>query len=395
MGSAIANRPRILVLADQFTPSRLGGGPVTSLVNLVAALGDEFAFHVATLDRDLGEPAPYPGLPTDQWLDRGTHRVLYRPAARLWRIATPGDPQAIAPDLVYLNSVFSPATTLPYLLWRRLNRKAAPPAILAPRGGLADAALAIKAWKKRPVLGLMQSLGAYQGLHWQATAAGERDQIVRHAAPPEDVLHLAPNLAASAQVDVLHRQRAAGAPLRIAFLGRIVPMKNLDYALRLLAQAAVSATFDIHGPSEDRAYEAECRRLAETLPPEVRVGWKGPVVPQDVPQTLRDYDLLLSPSRGENYGHVIAEALSVGTPVLISDQTPWRGLAWRGAGFDLPLNAPQAFVEALRHLASEDAEASARRRQAAHAYWQARSGRDDAIAAHRRMFNAVLRLPAR
>ena len=51
-------------------------------------------------------------------------------------------------------------------------------------------------------------------------------------------------------------------------------------------------------------------------------------------------DLFFLPTRGENFGHVIAEALSVGTPVLISDQTPWRKLAAVGLGHDLPLAVP-------------------------------------------------------
>src|SRR3546814_17574361 len=37
---------------------------------------------------------------------------------------------------------------------------------------------------------------------------------------------------------------------------------------------------------------------------------------------------------GENYGHVIAEALEAGLRLLISDQTPWRGLAEAGVGHD-------------------------------------------------------------
>ncbi|MGV3652552.1 MAG: glycosyltransferase [Devosia sp.] len=393
MSSGIGRRPRILILADQFTPSRRGGGPVTSIVNLINSLGEEFAFHVATRDRDLGAAAPYPGLPSDQWLDAEGHRVLYR-ASRLWHIATPDDPQAIAPDLVYLNSFFSPATTLPYLAWRRVNRGRAVPTLLAPRGGLADAALRIKSWKKRPVLGLAKSLGLYEGLHWQATSSDERSQIVERFAPPAGSLLQAANITAGSGGGASH-QRERGAVLRVAFLGRIVPMKNLDFALRILAAAAVPTVLDIHGPSEDRAYEAECRRLALKLPQTITVAWKGPLEHQAVKHELAGYDVLLSPSRGENYGHVIAEALSVGTPVLISDQTPWRNLEGSGAGFDLPLDAPQKFVEAIRVLASEDAAASGLRRKRVLAYWQAQSGLGDAVEAHRQMFNSVLRRSGR
>lgn len=54
------------------------------------------------------------------------------------------------------------------------------------------------------------------------------------------------------------------------------------------------------------------------------------------------------PTKGENFGHAIFEALNLGKPVLISDQTPWRNLSAAGAGWDLPLDSQDAFVEALQ-----------------------------------------------
>lgn len=40
----------------------------------------------------------------------------------------------------------------------------------------------------------------------------------------------------------------------------------------------------------------------------------------------------LFPTLGENFGHVIAEALSVGCPVFVTANTPWTELIQRGAG---------------------------------------------------------------
>ena len=37
---------------------------------------------------------------------------------------------------------------------------------------------------------------------------------------------------------------------------------------------------------------------------------------------FQEYDLLFLPTKGENFGHVILESMSAGTPVLISDTTP-------------------------------------------------------------------------
>lgn len=51
---------------------------------------------------------------------------------------------------------------------------------------------------------------------------------------------------------------------------------------------------------------------------------------------------------GENYGHVIVEALVAGCPVLISDQTPWRNLEEKDVGWDLPLGHPEKFQDVLQ-----------------------------------------------
>ena len=85
-------------------------------------------------------------------------------------------------------------------------------------------------------------------------------------------------------------------------------------------------TFDIFGPANDPAYWAECEQLISRLPAHVKVHYRELIPNVDVAATLAGYDLFLLPTRGENFGHAIFDALEVGLPVLISDQTPWREL---------------------------------------------------------------------
>jgi glycosyltransferase involved in cell wall biosynthesis len=67
--------------------------------------------------------------------------------------------------------------------------------------------------------------------------------------------------------------------------------------------------------------------------------------------------MLFLPTTGENFGHAIFEALSCAVPVLISDTTPWRGLAAIRAGWDLPLQDPTAFAAVIdAYLAMSEAE---------------------------------------
>jgi glycosyltransferase involved in cell wall biosynthesis len=82
---------------------------------------------------------------------------------------------------------------------------------------------------------------------------------------------------------------------------------------------------------------------------------------------LREHDLFFLPTLGENYGHVVQEALLAGCPVLLSDTTPWRGLQALGVGWDLPLDDEAGFRAVLRACVqmgpAEHAALSARARQ--------------------------------
>lgn len=39
------------------------------------------------------------------------------------------------------------------------------------------------------------------------------------------------------------------------------------------------------------------------------------------------YDLFVFPTLGENFGHVVIESLSAGTPVFMSNTTPWKSFS--------------------------------------------------------------------
>lgn len=348
----------ILTGAHYYCPGFLAGGPIRTLANLVEQLGHEFAFYLVTSDRDIGDGGPYPGVTESTWNRVGQAQVYYIPPglSRLVRLirlfsTTPR-------DLVYLNSLFDPVFTLLPLMLRRLDMGPATPVVLAPRGEFSTGALGLKKTKKALFLRVARLVRLYHGVIWQASSDYEAADI--RAWMGEDVrIMVAPNLP-SAPPDAVQRgvnDRELGQPLRLVFLSRLAPKKNLDFALRVLRWVQVPVDFSIYGPPEDPAYLEVCRRLAALLPGHIKVHWQGAVTPEEVAAVLARQDLFFFPTRGENYGHVIAEALSVGTPVLIADTTPWRDLESAGVGWDLPLDDESAFaarIEHCAHVSSQD-----------------------------------------
>jgi glycosyltransferase involved in cell wall biosynthesis len=115
---------------------------------------------------------------------------------------------------------------------------------------------------------------------------------------------------------------------QFVFISRISPIKNLRFAMRVIAQVP-GATLDIYGPCEDRAYWKTCEPLlSETIK------YCGAVEHGFVVPTFAHYDYSILPSKSESYGQAIIESLSAGVPAVISDKTPWN---LEDAGITIPL----------------------------------------------------------
>ena len=344
-------------LAD-ILPGYKAGGPVRSIANLVDAFGGDFHFRIVTSDRDHRSSSPYEGVAPFQWASVGKADVMYLPP-RCESI--PAMVRAIRdfdPDVLYINSFFSPLFSIVPMLLRRLRLIRPKAILLAPRGELGKGALRLKMWKKFPFRKLAHLIGLHGSVLWHASTQYEAGDILAEflgsdiaVAKPLPV-HTAYDLPDSHIMqtgEVIRGSKAPGS-LRIAFLSRISRMKNLDVALAMLRGLRGNVVFSIYGPVEDPGYWQRCLQTVRTLPENVRVEYRGEVPHQQVSECLAKSDLFFLPTRGENYGHVIVEAMAAGCPVLISDQTPWRNLEDKGVGWDLPLKAPERFRAVLQTL---------------------------------------------
>lgn len=381
------DRVSVLAFLAHYLPGCKAGGPVRSMERIVAALADEFEFHIVTSDRDLLDDAPYPGIAADAWNRVGKAWVYYaspeRRGATVWRRLMRETPH----DVLYLNSLFDPRFTLRPLLARRRAATRGTPIVLAPRGELSPGALHLKRWKKVPFLGLTRAAGLYRDVLWHAST-GEEAQLIRQTFGARAQIAVARDMSAIAAGSPPSPQADGDSGfLRVVFLSRISRKKNLDYALRVLARTTCRIHFDIWGPLEDAAYWRECQDLIRTMPENVAVRYRGVASASDVNRVLAGYDLFILPTRGENYGHVIAEALAAGTPVLLSDTTPWRDLRGLGVGWDLPLDDGEgAFLKAVQEVAAMPLDERADWRRRVRQFALEHLGDPRVVEANRRLF---------
>jgi glycosyltransferase involved in cell wall biosynthesis len=143
-------------------------------------------------------------------------------------------------------------------------------------------------------------------------------------------------------------------PLRVGFVGRVVPIKDVKTLLRafaLVAEKLPEVEFWVVGPTdEDPEYFDECQELARSLRLE-KLSFTGP---KDVSRIYPEIDLMVLTSLSEGQPLTILEAACAGVPTVASDVGDCRSLIEGQPGTDRALG-PSGIVTAIG-----DPEATAR-----------------------------------
>jgi len=362
----------IFTLVAYYLPGYKAGGPIQTLANMVDRLGDEFQFKIITADRDFGDTKAYPRIKVDGWNRVGNADVFYMSPNRRSLRDFKKLLRSTEYDVLYLNSFFSPHFTIKHLLLRRLRLIPDKPLIVAPRGEFSPGALGLKSFKKRVYITAAKALGLDEGAVWQASSEHEEADIRQWFGKDVRVI-IAPNLPPvinAVDGSLIVKEKARGC-LKIVFLSRISRKKNLDGALEMLKGLKGEIQFNIYGPMEDKVYWTECLKIIGGLPGNIEVRYCGSVAHEKVGTVM----------------HVILEALCAGCPVLISDQTPWRGLKEKGVGWDLPLDNPGRFQAVLQKCVDMDQDEHAKCSKRAREYGLQVSQDDKVVEQNRQLFH--------
>jgi len=234
------------------------------------------------------------------------------------------------PDVLYFNGFFALTLSIIPNAWAGVFFRGSPIRLLAPRGEFSEGALANRHHKKKLFIGAFKMFRLHRGLVWHASTVHEANDIYRVWGRDADVL-----IRENETSLPMHADRSVVSDdgrVRAVFLSRIVPKKGLLVLLKALAQVEGRVHLEIIGNEEDHEYSKACRAEANSLPPNVTVQFSGSIPNSEIRARLRSFDVMMFPTAGENFGHVIAEALSVGCPVVSARDTPWTEILERGGG---------------------------------------------------------------
>jgi Glycosyltransferase len=342
-------KKRILVMVDWFKPGYKAGGPIQSCANFAFSLKNDYDIWVLTTDTDHGEQMPYSGIPANKWITNLSPaiQVYYARKQTLTLRQLKEQIKKVDADYIYLNHLYSPKFVVYPLLLKYLGVIKSQ-IVLCPRGALYDSAIAIKSFKKKVFIRVFRWLRVYRFVRFHATNEREKNAILRHF-PGSEVL-IADNLPQSDQQPLKTCEKQPGV-VKCVFIARILPIKNLLYLLQVLHHVKNSVILTVAGPIEDEAYWKECQAVICQLPQHVQVNYIGAVNNDEVSGIIREHHVFVLPTKGENFGHSIFESLLAGRPVIISDQTPWLNLDQYKSGWDLSLEKPEDFKDAIEKTA--------------------------------------------
>lgn len=252
-------------------------------------------------------------------------------------------------DILHANGLWMYANHITCAMARKYGK----PYVITPHGMLYPAALRRSYWKKWPFLKLFFHKDIMHASCLHATCKQEMEHIREFGyrgpvaiIPNPMVLPAPPSAKRSPKV-----KKAFG------FLGCLHPRKkveNLFYGVELLKERQQECELWIMGgglPEYEAFLKAEVERLGLR-----NVRFLGFVSGQEKYEKLAQLSTLFVPSNFENFGMIVTEALSVGTPVMASLGTPWEELNNQHCGWwcdRTPENIAQVMRQVLDLSAQE------------------------------------------
>ncbi|SKB12229.1 Glycosyl transferase, group 1 [Planktothrix sp. PCC 11201] len=304
------------------------GGPSQMIRGLSAALGKlgvEVTVLTTNSNGDRGQPPL--DVPLDIPVQEKGYQVRYFPCSPFRRYKFSLDllnwlkNHASEYDLAHIHALFSPVTSVAATVARYQKL----PYILRPLGTLDPADLNKKKQLKKLYAALLErpNIAGAAAIHF--TSQEEARISERFGVKTNDlVIPLGvtlPELTEIPQVILSHLEIKPNIPI-ILFLSRIEPKKGLDIlipALEKVLKTGLEFQFILAGSNpQDPEYEAKIKQQIQQSPLGEKTIIPGFVTGEIKTALLTIADLFVLPSYYENFGIAVAEAMAVGTPVVIS-----------------------------------------------------------------------------
>ncbi len=256
-------------------------------------------------------------------------------------------------NLAHIHALFSPISSTAAWVARQKNL----PYILRPLGTLDPADLQKKRQLKQLYATVLErpNLAGASAIHF--TSDQEAKISERFGAVTRDlVLPLGVTLPERSSGSIKAKLGIPEDCPIVLFMSRIDRKKGLDLLIPALEQLQDFHFVLAGGNPQEPEYEAEIRKQIEQSTLGNRTTITGFITGGDKTALLEAADLFVLPSYYENFGIAVAEAMTAGTPVVISDQVHiWQDIQQSESGWVTPCDI-KALTETLRQALNDSSE---------------------------------------
>jgi glycosyltransferase involved in cell wall biosynthesis len=320
---------KIFITIPWFLPAYKAGGPIQSVANLVNNFTENIEYYIFCGDTDLNNE-PLQNIVKGEWLQFNNQTKVWYASKESLSETLAKQIENLKPEVVYIIGLFDWHFNIVPLIFCRAEKK-----ILSVRGMLHPGALTQKKWKKRFFLQILKVLGISNKVVFHATDEAEAT-FIKNEFGSNAIISVAGNFAKSVKRnESLHKIEG---DLTMVTIALISPMKNHLEVLKALMLCKGTIFYNIYGPIKDADYWEQCKAQILMLPINIKVQYHGEVLPNNVENILSQNHLFIMPSKSENFGHSIAEALSAAKPVITSNATPWNELQQNNAGINVEIS---------------------------------------------------------
>ncbi len=187
------------------------------------------------------------------------------------------------------------------------------PVVISPRGTLSDYSFRNKNSLIKILIHNFLGKPLLKRSYLHATSASEK-KILLNIVKPVGIFDLA-NFVKIGKSSI--KKQSPGPVLKLLFLSRIEEKKGLDILLHALPRLTTPYHLTIAGDGDEN-YISILKNIAHYNHSENNISWIG-FQNENKFDVFSAHDLLVLPSYNENFGNVVIESLSAGTPVLISE----------------------------------------------------------------------------
>jgi glycosyltransferase involved in cell wall biosynthesis len=280
----------------------------------------------------------------DRWIQYNTYtQVWYASKKKAMQALLRKEVNSLS-DILFINGVYSWRFNLLPLLFCNTSRK-----IVSARGMFHPGALAQKSFKKSIYIFFWKLAGLNKKCSFHAST-NEEKKFIENIFGKKINVFVAQNFPRIIKQQYPSEKKSGF--LQLISIALISPMKNHLLVLKALAFCNNNIYYNIYGPVKDHAYWDVCLEQIKKLPKNIMVKYYGDIPPQDVEIVLSKNHVFILPSKSENFGHAIYEALTAGKPVITSNNTPWHNLKISKAGINIEHNNPPELSNAISYFAA-------------------------------------------